>query len=89
MDIKGIFRYFTKPTITEQNSQSANSTSYQIPLTANCVNIYIKLRKFLENFERNFQKSKQLFKIFEKILLISNVLRKCNFENKLSNVTVF
>ena len=38
MDIKGIFRYFTKPTITEQNSQSANSTSNQIPLTANCVN---------------------------------------------------
>ena len=39
MDIKGIFRYFTKPTITEQNSQNANSTtSNQIPLTANCVN---------------------------------------------------
>ena len=38
MDIKGIFRYFTKPIITEQNSQSANSTSNQIPLTANCVN---------------------------------------------------
>ena len=37
MDIKGIFRYFTKPTITEQNSQSANSTSNQIPLTENCV----------------------------------------------------
>ena len=40
MDIKGIFRYFTKPTtsITEQNSRSVNSTSNQIPLTANCVN---------------------------------------------------
>ena len=38
MDIKGIFRYFTKRTITEQKSQSANSTSNQIPLTANCVN---------------------------------------------------
>ena len=38
MDIKGIFRYFSKPTITEQNSQSANSTRNQIPLTANCVN---------------------------------------------------
>ena len=38
MDIKGIFRYFTKPTITEKNSQSANSTTNQIPLTANCVN---------------------------------------------------
>ena len=38
MDIMGIFRYFTKPTITEQNSQSTNSTSNQIPLTANCVN---------------------------------------------------
>ena len=38
MDINSIFRYFTKPTITEQNSQSANSTSNQIPLTANCVN---------------------------------------------------
>ena len=37
MDIKGIFRYFAKPTITEQNSQSVNSTSNQIPLTANCV----------------------------------------------------
>ena len=35
MDIKGIFRYFTKPTITEQSS---NSTSNQMPLTANCVN---------------------------------------------------
>ena len=35
---KGYTRYFTKPTITEQNSQSANSTSNQIPLTANCVN---------------------------------------------------
>ena len=32
LDIKGIFRYFTKPTITKQNSQSANSTSNQIPL---------------------------------------------------------
>ena len=32
MDIKGIFQYFTKPPITEQNSQSANSTSNQIPL---------------------------------------------------------
>ena len=38
MDIKGIFRYFTKPTITEQNSQSTNSTSNQILLTSNCVN---------------------------------------------------
>ena len=37
MDIKGIFRYFTKPTVTEQNSQNANSTSNQIPLTAICV----------------------------------------------------
>ena len=30
MDIKGIFRYFTKPTVTEQNSQSANSTTVVI-----------------------------------------------------------
>ena len=51
--------------------------------------IKIIFRKFIENFERKFQKSKKIFKIFEKILLISNVLRKCNFENKLSNVTVF
>ena len=38
MNIKGIFRYFTKPTITEQNSQSGNSINKQIPQTANCVN---------------------------------------------------
>ena len=54
MDIKGIFRYFSKPTITEQNSQSANSTSNQIPLTANCVNKestkpkFLKLKYFLK-----------------------------------------
>ena len=38
MDIKGIFRNFTKPTITERNSKNANSTSNQIPLTEKCVN---------------------------------------------------
>ena len=47
MDIKGIFWYFTKPTIAEQNSQSANSTSNQIPLTANCVNKESTIPKFL------------------------------------------
>ena len=55
MDIKGIFRYFTKPTTTEKNSQSSNSTSNQIPLTANCVNEEspisksFKLKYFLKN----------------------------------------
>ena len=46
---KGIFGYFTKPTITEQNSQSANSISNhtnQIPLTANCVNKESTILKF-------------------------------------------
>ena len=47
MDIKGIFWYFTKPTIAEQNSQSANSTSNQIPLTPNCVNKESTIPKFL------------------------------------------
>ena len=50
MDKMSIFWYFNKPklTITEQNSHSANSTSNQISLTANCVNEESTIPKSVE-----------------------------------------
>ena len=50
MDKTGIFRYFTKPAKSNQNSQSASSTSTcnQIPLNANCVNKESTIPKSVE-----------------------------------------